>query len=176
MPCFLCFNAVSAAITGTISPRKSTRALHIYKEFLEGAILENAELVQAVRATAEEMPIVHPRSALKDWGSVKETLALLAFAPEASDHWRLLGVPKMEGPVPSLEMLDRRVQLARCLTSLRTTGQWSSQDVDIAQKFDHQLEAAKRKCVAELPAILREKKKLPSRSTPRWQEPSIELL
>ena len=38
MPCFLCFNAASAAITGTISARESVRAAQVFKACLKGLL------------------------------------------------------------------------------------------------------------------------------------------
>ena len=164
----------------TNTPQPTTTAAttidDIYRDFIEDAILEHGELILAVRASSGETPQLRPRSLLTDWASVKEALAMLGFAPDSADEWRMLGVPRLEGPAPSLNMIERRVQLARNLTSLKRTGEWSAGDVQAAEIFDQGLEVARLSCARELPKILREKKKLPPKCIPRWLEPSGELL
>jgi hypothetical protein len=147
----------------------------VFQEYFESCILEHSELVQAVRATSNTTILPRLRSTLTDWLSVKEMLTLLAFAPDSADPWKFLGVPREEGPFPSLDMLERRIQLGQRFASLCNTTRWSQSDVAAAQAFTEQLKQAGQACVTDLPRIQREKRKMRNRFVPRWLEPSVEL-
>ena len=82
--------------------------------------------------------LLKPRCELIKWSSVKNNLELLAYMPDATDHWRRLGLPRMEGPLPTLDMIERRIHLAYQFTSLRHVGRWTSEDVDAATRFEQQ--------------------------------------
>ena len=112
---------------------------------------------------------------MTNWEAVKSTLALLAFSPDASDHWQVLGIPRSEGPLPSLDMIEKRVQLGYTFASVRSNMGWTSADVGAATTFEQKLEIAKQACVKDLPRIQREKRKIQNQLVARWMEPSVEL-
>ena len=60
-------------------------------------ILEHSELVQEIRATAENAMQLKLRSGITDWSSVKDMSALLALAPDAFGAWKLLDIPREGG-------------------------------------------------------------------------------
>ena len=116
------------------SPEQIEELELAFREYIEGAILEHSELVEAVQAVQGRTsgPIIS-RQCLTDWASVKQILALLAFAPDANDHWQFLGIPREEGPFPSLDMIERRARLGHNFASVRHTSAWSEADKKAAQ-------------------------------------------
>ena len=146
-----------------------------FQEFVETCILEHTELVQAVRATSDNGVQPRAKNDLTNWSSVKDMLALLAFAPDSTDPWKFLGVPREEGPFPRLDLLERRMQLGQRFASLCDATGWSQPDVAAAHAFAEQLRQAGQACITDLPRIQREKRKMRNRLVPRWLEPSAEL-
>ena len=106
------------------------------EEYFEDSVMEHAELIQAARVMGATTPPPVPRHELTKWSSVKNYLVLLAYAPEATDHGRQLGLPRSEGPLPTLDMIERRVQLACRFASLRHVGRWAGEDVAAATLFE----------------------------------------
>ena len=149
----------------------------LYCEFLEATILEHAEMVQAARCT-NLGKMLQPRnwSSISDWKAVKETLTLLGFEPEATDAWRLLSIPRDDGPMPSIEMIERRAKVARLFASSKQTATWIDSDRAAAATFENKLEKAEQTCMKDLPRVIREKRKLRNKLVPWWLEPSPELL
>ena len=168
---------LDASGTGTDDPDRQqfTNIDRVFEEFLENTVLENAELVQAAQATDGRSHAAVKRSAMTNWSSVKETLALLAFYPDAADHWRFLGIPREEGPLPDLAMIERRVQLGNLFASLGRSSKWSENDIASARRFGEHLEIARKACAEDLPRLQREKRKQRSKIIPRWLEPSADL-
>lgn len=147
----------------------------VLEEYIESTILEHCELVQACRATEEQRPTIHRRNALASWDAVKDTLVLLAFSPDAADHWQLIGIPRGEGAMPTEDLIERRVRLGGRFASLRSDAKWSHLDVARATEFVKQFKKARQACIGDLPRVQREKKQWQNRLVPRWMEPSVEL-
>jgi hypothetical protein len=62
------------------------------------------------------------------------------------------------------------------LTSVRSTGTRAAEEAALASSFEQKVEQAQRKCAMELQDVLRARKKLQSKTVPRWLEPSPDLL
>ena len=130
---------------------------NIYMEYLKATILGNAELVRVVHSTANgNLPTPRNQSASTDWASVKETLALLATCADAADERRLLGIPRQEIPLPTPDMIERRVQLGQRFTSLWHITAWAKVDAEAAKRLEWQLKTAGEVCTKYLPQIQRE--------------------
>ena len=147
----------------------------LFQEFIESAIMEHAELVQAARAVNHNMGQIQTFTSLTDWSAAKQVLEFLAYCVDADDPWRLLGIPREEGPLPDQEMIERRTQLGTQFTSLRHTIKWTPSDQVAAEEFEKRLADSKRVCLIDLPRMQREKRNLRHKSVPRWMEPSPEL-
>ena len=120
--------------------RFTTEFESVFQQYIETHILEHAELVQTVRATSGSNNQPIQRGAPTNWTSLKEVLALLAFAPDSTDHWRFLGVPREEGPFPNLEMIERRIQLGLRFASISHSSTWPQPDMTAAKAFAERLE------------------------------------
>ena len=160
-------------ISGDSRDRDIDAALQSY---FEASILEHGGLIQAIRATSDSTKQLPNRSELRHWTSVSDALKLLAFAPDSTDDWRLLGISHAEGPFPTAELIERMAQLGRQLASVRHTASWSRTDAASAASFEDRLNRAVESCTRELPRLQRDKRKLHSRLVPGWLKTSADLL
>ena len=106
-----------------------------FQEVLERVLLEHVEIVEAMCATEVDQPTLAKRSELRDWAAVRQNLEALAFQVEASCPWHVLGVPKEEGPSPTLHGIERRAYFATLLTSVHKVGNWTDVDAGAALQF-----------------------------------------
>eukprot|EP00959_Pyramimonas_sp_CCMP1952_P396728 8312453-Pyramimonas_sp.AAC.1 len=66
----------------------------------------------------------------------------LAYDPTSSDCWQVLGLSPLEGPEPTLGMLESRARTARLLSSAAEGPRWSQSDKQLAPPFLEKLELA----------------------------------
>jgi hypothetical protein len=148
---------------------------HVFLELVEEEILEHSPAICANRCTGGALPRVLKRSELRNWSMVAETMSALAFSTTSGDPWHILGIPKGEGPTPTIEIIERRAHLATLFAKLRTTTTWQIPDVERAAEFERRVETARSACGLELPQVLRERRKHRDKAVPRWQEPSTDF-
>ena len=148
-----------------------------FQELVEAELLDNFDLVQAERATSTgALPALHARSELQDWKTIKETMKALAFNLSAADPWQLLGVTKYEGPSPTIDLIERRAHLASLFASVRYNTTLPSSDFQELETLERIAEEARQRCMAELPQILRQRKKTQKKLILRWLETSPDFL
>ena len=100
-----------------------------------------------------------PKSDSNTWTAVSKTLHRLGFKMEGSDMWAVLGINKMEGPMPSQEDLNNRFHIAQSIAML-ALGESSPLDSKArAQLFLELAQSAFHACMLELPQVVRERKK-----------------
>ena len=78
-------------------------------EVLEGMVLQSAEIISARHSTGVQMPI-KPYSSTRSFADLGATLRGLAFEVGETDPWRILGIPKFEGPIPTKDLVEARVR------------------------------------------------------------------
>ena len=72
------------------------------QEFCEEEFLYHVEYISAFHAGQPVALQGFKRESLTTWASLRELLLALAFGIDSTDPWEVLGVPRMEGPMPSV--------------------------------------------------------------------------
>ena len=145
-------------------------------DLLENIALQSSETLAARQAAGVSLA-VNTYSDTTSFESLLETFRGLAFEVDAEDPWRILGIPKYEGPIPTKDMVDARVRDGKLVATLAKKS-WEEHDYQRAAAIPNILEKAKEDVLRELPKVAREVKKLSNdgRSTPRHLEASPELV
>ena len=147
-----------------------------YAALLEDIALLSYEAISARQAAGVNM-VINTYSATTSFDALLATFRGLAFELDSADSWRVLGIPKYEGPIPTKDMVEVRVRDGKLVASLAKKT-WDEHDYQRAAAIPDLLERAKEEVLRELPNVAREVKKLSSdgRSTPRHLEASPELM
>lgn len=145
------------ALTG-LSADQQDDLYRVFSELVEDEVSLSTDMIIASNAATGSLPRVLRRSDLCSWSAVKNVLGALAFSTQADNGWLTLGVPKGEGPIATIEVIERRARLGSLLTSVRQCQAWSAADAAIAQQFDERMTAARAKCIQELPQVTRARK------------------
>lgn len=156
------------------SPSPTTRITlegNLLREFIEAEVLQHFELIQAISEEpgarqAAQLAIQVPQS----WADMQLLFKKLAYDPVTSDPWRRLGLAMMSGKDPTPMIIAARVRTARLLHGLAGRGGWSQLDVQAAADFMAKIEEASTHCEAELPSLLKERKKLKVPQLPLHKE------
>ena len=141
----------------------------------------SSELITAAYATmGRSRPIIptwQTLSTTTDSTAIRSLLTALAFNAEATDSWNTLGLSRLDGPKPTLHMLQSRRDVAlklvdSCMQFLHDAAQQEM------HRIKQHIDKACAECCENLESNIRERKLLKgsSRNVPRWMEPSEELL
>ena len=156
-------------------------AEHMYYEYVETEITRSGELIAAAQAargkTRAEIPSWHTLSTATDTTPIRSLLAALAFNTETSEPWSTLGLSRLEGPKPSMHMLQSRRDVALKLIDScpATLHELALRDIT---KIRADICSACDDCCANLETNAQERRHLKgsNRNVPRWMEPSDDLL
>ena len=89
-----------------------------WREFTEETMRANLEYAKAVhnarQAVDKDRPMEPPKgNVFASWNSLSAYLSYMGFDPGNPEGWLRLGVPKTEGPAPSIETMILAVKLLR---------------------------------------------------------------
>ena len=150
----------------------------LFAEYVEEELLRSADLVTARFAVAAA-PRVPTWQELTDEHALLRLLSVLAYNVEDADPWKILGLARLEGPRPTVSLLNSRkdvaIKLLGAIPMQRMTAQGRSSIKDVQGKLEKACEA----CCEDINKVLLERKLLKgqqSRIIPRWQEPSGEMM
>ena len=91
-------------------------AQQLYAGYVEDEMLRSSELITAAYATTNrnrpEVPTWQALSTTTDSSAIRAVLTALAFDTETTDSWNVLGLSRLEGPKPSMHMLQSRRDVA----------------------------------------------------------------
>ena len=154
---------------------------HLYSEYVEAEITRSAELIAASQTTLgktrAEIPTWETLSTATDTTPIRSLLAALAFNTATSESWTTLGLSRLEGPKPSMHMLQSRRDVA-----LKLIDSCSATLHEVALREITRIRAnicsACDECCANLDTNAQERRHLKgnNRNVPRWMEPSEDLL
>ena len=165
-------NANAAVTRSSIETGQTERAL---QELIEQEILAHFEVVKSYQEASAPTTTMNNNSWKDGWSGIQKILEALAYHHFSPCPWTLLGLPKEEGPAPTIDMIERRTRLATLLASARHNASWEENERTCAHAFEAAAELARSRCVEELPAVLRARKRTRAAVAPRWLEPSPEL-
>ena len=148
----------------------------VMQSMIEDEVLCHFDQINALRQVGAITTENRLNGAFTNWTQVEQSLRTLAYVPGSACPWKLLGIPKDEGPPPSVEQIDRRARFASLLTSARSASCWTDSDTTAALNFETAIENARNNCICELRKVLQQRRKLRPAILPRWQEPSPELM
>ena len=137
---------------------------------LETVVLQHFDVVQAAAVFGDKKIGLTPKAAISGWAALHPALRGLAFQPDASDAWLRLGLTPLEGPEPTVALVEQRLDVARLLLSASEHPEWPADDVAAARDALRSLDEARRTCIAELPALKRRRPVQGDRALPRWAE------
>ena len=132
-----------------------------WQEFTAETVSANIDYIRAVAAVDPNF-ISHANVgsaavALNDWGSLVKCVMSFGYAPAFKDAWQRLGIPKREGPPPSLELIEDRLRRVVGLLELGDmVPAWPAADKAGAKQELLGMQEAAATCRAELSSILRE--------------------
>ncbi|CAK0820227.1 unnamed protein product, partial [Prorocentrum cordatum] len=132
-------------------------------------ILRYFEIVRAAQATGQSPPL-SAASTLATFDDLMAVLRGFAYDPTSSDCWQALGLSPLEGPEPTLGMLESRARTARLLSSAAEGPRWSQSDKQLVPPFLKKLELAVQDCANSLAGWRRERRKLKPSRLPLWKE------
>ena len=155
-------------------------AEQLYSGFVEDEMLRSSELITAAYTTMgrkrPDVPTWQTLSTTTNSTAIRELLTALAFNAETTDSWNVLGLSRLEGPKPTIHLLQSRRDVAfklvdSCTQFLHDAAQREMQGIK------QHIGNASNECCNNLESNLRERKLLKgsSRNVPRWMEPSEEL-
>ena len=151
----------------------------LYNEYIEDEVDRSGDLILAARQDGRgcDIPTWQRLSNATDSSAIRALLQALAYNFQANDSWGTLGLSRLEGPKPNVLLLCSRRDVAlkiidSCSTSLSEAAQ------EEVSSLKAKLNRACDDCCSNLETIARERKCLKGigRSTPRWMEPSFEML
>ena len=152
----------------------------LYAEFIEDEIERSGELISAARTDGRTttIPTWEELITTPDTTALRSLLSALAFTTDNShDPWTILGLSRLEGPKPTIKMLQSRRDVAHKQMQEGA----AAFTVSAKQELDGlktTIAKACEDCCAELESVIRERQNLKgtTRNVPRWMEPSEDLL
>ena len=112
----------------------------------------------------------------QDWATLQQVLHALHYRLEHHCPWRQLGVARMEGPMPSQDMVDLRLFKFRTLMTVHRPVTWTDRDTELATRAAGKLEAAYKEVIEALPLILQARRRHPTQLAPAYAEVPHHLL
>ena len=111
-----------------------------WKEFTEETMRANIEYAKAAhnarKAVDRDHPMEPPQGDIfANWDSLSAYLCYMGYDPDNADGWLRLGIPKSEGPAPTIELIEDRFKRTKWVLGVQTLmSQWQAQDVVKARK------------------------------------------
>ena len=146
---------------------------HIYifmQEFVEQEILAHFDIIHPVQVAAGPSMSSLQLVPLSSWEALKVVLKKLAYDTESKCPWSRLGFGTLDGPDPSEVAIQARTDSARLLCEHALGLAWSAEDLDRATKAGISFTDARDACCAQLPDVLRERRRLKVGKLPQWKE------
>ena len=167
----------AAASTTTLSydPQR------MYEDYIEDELTRNGELILAAHTTRTisrtQIPTWHTVSTATETSHIRALLTALAFDLGTTDPWNTLGLSRLEGPKPSIHMLQSRRDVALKLIESCTSALHDTAQQEMTTIKDN-LNKACNDCCSNLEINAQERRSLKGniRNIPRWMEPSEDLL
>ena len=141
----------------------------LLNELLEQEILRHFEIVRAAQATAQGQQL-SAASTLATFDELLAVLRGLAYDPTSSDCWQILGLSPLEGPEPTIGMLEARARTARLLSSAAEGPRWAQGDKQQIPALLAKIELAVQDCASSLAGWRKERRKLKPSKLPLWKE------
>ena len=120
-----------------------------YADLLEDIALQSYEAISARQAAGVNI-VLNTYAATTSFDALLETFKGLAFELDSPDSWRVLGIPKYEGPIPTKDMVEVRVRDGKLVASLAKKT-WGELDYQRAAAIPGLLGKAKEEVLRELP-------------------------
>ena len=140
-----------------------------WHEFMEDGLLTSFHMAQATAATTttNRAPV---RQELVDWPHLQAFLKHMGYNPFHDDPWAALGVLPIEGPAPTVPLLEKRWERAKLVLSCTKGNGWEAEDLHRADQAATHLERALEACLAALPRVLATRRSARGTPPPQWQE------
>ena len=148
-----------------------------WKEFTEETMRANIEYAKAAhnarKAVDRDHPMEPPQGdVFANWDSLSAYLCYMGYDPDNADGWLRLGIPKVEGPAPTIELIEDRFKRAKWVLGVQALmAQWQAQDVVKARKESEGMAVARSQCLKELKGVLRDRQKVNGFVAPRFMQP-----
>ena len=145
-------------------------------ELVETVAMQSAEMIAARLRTGVDRQIKQHRD-INTFEDLKALLHGLAFDIKSDDPWKVLGIPKFEGPTPSKDLVENRVRDGVLLASI-STSTWAEEDIRRAPEIPAAFKVAKEVVLQEMPRVLKEltRTKVDGKAVPMHLEASPELM
>ena len=145
-------------------------------ELVETVAMQSAEMIAARLRTGVDRQIKQYRD-INTFEDLKALLDGLAFDIKSDDPWKVLGIPKFEGPTPSKDLVENRVRDGVLLASI-SKSTWAEEDIRRASEIPDAFKVAKDVVLQEMPRVLKELKrtKVDGKAVPMHLEASPELM
>ena len=114
--------------------------------------------------------------ALTNWNNLRQVLMELGHDFTNRSPWKKLGIPHLEGPLPSNSYLDLRLRKAHSLLHAGVYSGWGEADTRTATEFTQALSGAHAQVAEAIPEILAARRNERRGLTPDFAEVSPALL
>ena len=147
---------------------------NVYAEFVEEEMQRSGDLLISTGVIGSVIPTWLELTTASDMGPIRALLTSLAYGIDDDDPWAILGLSRLEGPKPDLNMLLSRRDVATKLIDAGTTTTLDDATRPRLDRLREKLVNASDECCSNLESILRERRALKGRprNIPRWMEPS----
>jgi len=106
------------------------------------------------------------------WDILSAYLGYMGYDTCNADGWLRFGIPKSEGPAPTIELIEDRFKRAKWVLGVQALmSQWQAQDVVKAREEAEGMAGARSQCLKELKAVLRSRQKVNGYVAPRFMQP-----
>lgn len=145
-------------------------------ELAETVALQSTEMIAARLGKGVDMQI-KKYSGANTFGDLKALLNGLVFDIMSDDPWKVLGIPKFEGPTPSRYVVENRVRDDVLFASMAKSTS-AEGDIRRVAEIPAASKTAKEAVLQEMPRVLKELKrtKVDGRAVPMHRGTSPELV
>ena len=143
---------------------------HTYTAFVEDMVLAHGPASPPFGQDGQS-PVLLAKQAVSTWAQAITQFQALSFDMTTQDPWVALGIPKLEGPDPSIAEINTRVRCAVQLAQLCNNGQHTEVDRCEATQWAARIQGYGLACIQDLPGVMKERRKLgKSNCAWRWME------
>ena len=115
-------------------------------------------------------------SAFTNWATFRQVIQALDYDLGHACPWRKLGVPKLEGPIPSASYLDMRLRKVFTLLQAGAAAEWTAEDRSTAEQAITAMQTASGTVAEALPEVIRARSQERIGLAPAHAEPSPAFL
>ena len=158
--------SVSGGDPASSSSDGQVKMAKCWKEFTEETMRANIEYAKAAHNARKSVDKDHPMEppqgdVFANRDTLSAYLGYMGYDTGNADGWLRLGIPKAEGPAPTIELVEDRLKRAKWVLGVQALmSQWQAQDVMKAREEAEGMAEARSQCLKELKTVLRSRQKV----------------